>query len=138
MAREELNFFLQYSNQDKLKNLTSKIREMESIEIIIKPNQVTLMLPINDPVSQKPFYSGEILATQCYLEVNGVKGWAMVPDFNNELSENIAICDACFAQNIHLAEIEELLNQGKREYQSLIERDKKIATDTKVNFEIMN
>jgi alpha-D-ribose 1-methylphosphonate 5-triphosphate synthase subunit PhnG len=138
MVREDLNFFLQYIEISDLDKLVEKIKRKENVRILLEPHQTTLLIPVHDPVGKLIFYAGEILVTQCFVEVNNIKGWSMVKDHNNKLAEYIAILDSCFTQNIYIEDIKYLMKQGENIYQSIIEDNLNVANATKVSFEIMN
>lgn len=137
MNREEINFYLQYADKNRLKNLIKKIKQAEEVSIILKPQQCTLMLPIREPVAKIVFYAGEVLVTQCYVEVNKIKGWSMVMDYNPELSENIAICDSCFSQEKYISEIKELVLEAKNIIENELNKELKMVSNTLANFETM-
>ncbi|MDK2921422.1 MAG: alpha-D-ribose 1-methylphosphonate 5-triphosphate synthase subunit PhnG [Desulfonauticus sp.] len=137
MKREDLNFFLQYCDRGEIKKVIKNIREKENVEVVVPPDQVLLNIPVKDQVSDIIFYAGEVLFTQSYVKVNKVEGWSMVKDIDNKLSEYIAILDSCFAQGIYVEEIKKLLKNGIDNYNLVINKDRQIATSTKVDFEIM-
>jgi len=137
MQREDLNFYLQQIDVETLKEHVAEIVDKEQVKVLVEPEQTTIMLPVQEPVAKVNFYAGEVLVTQCFVEVNGVKGWAMIQGINNFKAKAIAICDACFAQGIYVEQILKMAKQGLSKWSKQVEKYQKLSTETKVNFEVM-
>jgi alpha-D-ribose 1-methylphosphonate 5-triphosphate synthase subunit PhnG len=139
MKREELNFILQKSNMNKLKELYKEIKKNYKITILQSPTQQTLLQPIYDPISEGEFYGGEILVTTTVVCIGDKdnKGWAMVLDDNEKLSLYIAVCDGAYGAGYFKKEIENLVKETKKEIEKaqIIENQK--VNSTKVSFDLM-
>jgi len=137
MKREELNFLLQQVDREKLKKLADKIREEKPVNVISAPSQQTVMVPVKDTVAGTGFYTGEVLVTQCLVQVEEEKGWAMVMDYEPELALDIALLDACFASSFRVQDITDIALEGMENYRKKMEQEKEYTASTKVNFDLM-
>jgi alpha-D-ribose 1-methylphosphonate 5-triphosphate synthase subunit PhnG len=137
LKREELNFFLQKTDFNDLKNFYDKIKNIHEIKILQGPTQQTLLQPVYDPISEGEFYIGEILVTTTLVMVDEFKGWAMVMDYDEEQSLYIAIMDACFGGGLYKDEIVLLVNKTKEKIEKKKKELNKKIHSTKVNFDLM-
>lgn len=139
MKREELNYILQKANIKELKKLYKAIKEKYEVKILLAPVQQTLLQPVHDPISEGKFYSGEILVTTTIVSVENheQKGWSMVLDNNEKTSLYIAVCDGAFGANYFKHEIENLINNTKKEILKEKKSINKKINATKVSFDLM-
>lgn len=155
IQREELNFILQSATQDELQDLTQKIQEHFTLEILQNPTQQTLMLPVKDPISGGEFYAGEVLVTTSLVALldksnpnQKAQGWAMVLDENPSHSLHIAIIDAYYGLSLGLSLESNLQDSITQEIQALAlstqEKQKQAqmrknheVDKTRVKFELM-
>jgi alpha-D-ribose 1-methylphosphonate 5-triphosphate synthase subunit PhnG len=138
MNREDLNFMLQKANFENLKNLYEKISKTYEIKVLQAPVEQTLLIPIKDPISGGEFYAGEVLTTTSIVQVDSHKGWAMVQDFNEELSLYISVCDACFGAGYFIDEIESLVKETLENLEKFQKEMNKKINSTRVSFDLMN
>ncbi|WP_321471613.1 phosphonate C-P lyase system protein PhnG [Halarcobacter sp.] len=137
MNREDINFLSQFIQENKLENLYKKIEKDYEIKVLTNPTEQTLLVPVKDPISGGDFYAGEVLVTSTIVEVNGVKGWSMVLDTNEELSLKTAVLDASFEANIFKEEILDLLEKTKNEIVNKNAIYNKKVNSTRVSFDLM-
>ncbi len=137
MNREDINFLSQFIQENKLENLYKKIEKDYEITVLTNPTEQTLLVPVKDPISGGDFYAGEVLVTSTIVEVNGVKGWSMVLDTNEELSLKTAVLDASFEANIFKEEILDLLEKTKNEIVNKNAIYNKKVNSTRVSFDLM-
>ncbi|QKF81937.1 phosphonate C-P lyase system protein PhnG [Halarcobacter ebronensis] len=137
MSREDINFISQFIEKKRLEELYKKIEENHTIKILTNPTEQTLLVPVKDPISEGEFYAGEVLVTSTIVEVNGVKGWSMVMDLNEELSLQTAVLDASFEAEIYKEEIISLLEKTAFNLEKQEEIINKKVNSTRVSFDLM-
>jgi alpha-D-ribose 1-methylphosphonate 5-triphosphate synthase subunit PhnG len=137
MEREQLNYYLQFAEFDKMLALQKQIEEQADVELIQKPIAQTLLVPVRDPINEGSFISGEVLTTSAIVQVNKVNGWSMVMDVNHELAVAVAIMDGAFVAGTHRQEIVELACCGKEKIEEEhLQLNAKVKA-TKVAFDLL-
>lgn len=137
MARESLNFLLQQVEEQEVAALAKKIEGLSQILVIQQPVAQTMMLPVEDPVSQGLFYGGELLVSSAIVRVNGVEGWGMVMDEQLPLALHIAILDGAWAANIERGAIDRLSDKGKEIHNKAVQSADSRVQATRVSFDLL-
>jgi len=121
------------------KKLALQIEENYSVEIILKPQHSLTMIKMREAAKKSLFYLGEVLVTECKVQVNNQVGIGLVVGVEEELAYELAVIDAAFEANLHetkswisLLEEEELRIEGQRKVKEAA------IFKTKVNFETMD
>lgn len=80
---------------------------------VIRPPQVGMaVLQVREPVEQSRFYLGEVLVTECSVEVAGVAGWSMRAGDDRIATLAAALLDAVAAAGLPARdEIDRLCNR---------------------------
>lgn len=73
------------------------LRADPSMSIHQAPRPQLLMQQVREPVERRPFNLGEVLVTPAEVELNGVRGFAMVPGKAERAALSGAIVDAAVA-----------------------------------------
>ncbi|PPK62626.1 alpha-D-ribose 1-methylphosphonate 5-triphosphate synthase subunit PhnG [Malaciobacter marinus] len=137
MKREDINNLAQLVQKEKLEKLYKEIDNKYKINVLTKPTEQTLLVPVKDPISKSDFYAGEVLVTSTIVQVENTKGWSMVMDTNEELSLFTAVLDACYEANIFKDEIEKVLLEAKEQKEIANKKENKKVNSTKVSFDLM-
>ncbi len=137
MERESLPFLLQQVGCDELFSLVRLIETCSDVQVIQQPSAQTMMLPIEDPVSQGLFYGGELLVSSAIVRVNGAEGWGMVLDEQLELALQIAILDGAWTAGVEIKAINGLAEKGKKIHEQAIERQGRQVAASRVSFDLM-
>jgi len=139
IRREDLNFILQKSNFQRLKELYKTIKNRYEVVALQAPTQQTLLQPINDPISKGEFYGGEVLVTTAIVTVGSSKnkGWAMVMDDNEKLSLYIATCDGAFGAGYFKDDIKNLAKETQKQLEENQKKENQKINSTRVNFDLM-
>ncbi|MFD2132002.1 phosphonate C-P lyase system protein PhnG [Pseudogracilibacillus auburnensis] len=105
---------------------------------IIAPHYGLTMMKMRESAQNSLFYIGEVLVTECKIEIESHIGIGIVVGMKNELAKHLAIIDAAYEANLpetvnwkeplHIAQ--EKINETKVKKQALF-------LDTKVNFDTM-
>jgi alpha-D-ribose 1-methylphosphonate 5-triphosphate synthase subunit PhnG len=88
---------------------------------------------------KKLFYLGEVLVTECKVQIDDILGVGIIQDDNPEMAYYLAVIDASY--NTGLEETKEWETVLLREEKLIKDREKKEAASilkTKVNFETMD
>ncbi|XOB60595.1 phosphonate C-P lyase system protein PhnG [Campylobacterota bacterium DY0563] len=137
MNREDINFLSQFIQKDEFEELYKKIEKNYEIKVLTNPTEQTLLVPVKDPISGGEFYAGEVLVTSTIVEIDGIKGWSMVLDTNEDLSLKTAVLDASFEANIFKEEILNLLKKTKIEINNKNAINNQKINSTRVSFDLM-
>lgn len=137
MKREDINNLAQLVKTEELKKLYEKIDENYGVKVLTAPTEQTLLVPVKDPISNGSFYAGEVLVTSTIVQVENIKGWAMVMDNNEELSLYIAALDACFEANIYKDEITNILENAKNDNEEKNKKTNQKVNSTRVSFDLL-
>ncbi len=137
IQREELNFILQHTPLEILKDLYKKIDELFEITILSQPSTQTLLVPVKDPITDGEFYAGEVLVTSCIVKIDNEKGWSMVQDENEQLSLYIAVFDAIFETSRFQDDIIKIALVTKEKIQEKSNILNKKINATRVSFDLM-
>lgn len=139
MKRKERTQILVESRSELSHTLCAQIEAGYSINIIEKPNNGLVMLKMRENSKRSLFYLGEVLVTECKVEVEGVIGLGILNGLDEQKAYQLAVIDA--ACNAALAETdawEVLLKQEQEVIQQRIQADYARTLQTKVNFETMD
>lgn len=101
-----------------------------------EPAKTLAMVKLRDPVKQGTFYIGEVIVSEAAVEINGVKGMAVVMGDDTEKVLNMAIIDA--AVNLGVFRDEEKLLMLEKEQNLRIMQENAMILKTTVNFESMD
>jgi alpha-D-ribose 1-methylphosphonate 5-triphosphate synthase subunit PhnG len=125
--------------QDRLINFVSQLESNLTVEIVLAPKLCMTMVQAEDSIDFQPFYLGEVLITECQVNVNGELGYGYCMGDAPQRAYSIAIIDAL----LHIPE-----HRLQTEIHLFIEKEKVILTKsrleeynqilkTKVDFKIM-
>lgn len=138
MKKARLSKILVEGNQELMKQIAINIEEISSIKIERSPQTGLVMMKTRDSVSKQPFYMGEVLVTECVVEVEGVAGIGILMGENPERAYQIALIDAAF--NAKLPIINHwitLLEEEERKISARQEKELAMASSSRVNFDTM-
>lgn len=135
MTKKELSRILEYATVQDLGEMAKRIIEHHNISVIKKPAKTLVMVKVKEPVKSSEFFLGEVLATDCIVEVDGMKGVSVMMGDDFAKAEYAAVIDAA-----HTADLKEYKNcvgkliQLDRERLTQIRKDAHIFRNTQVNF----
>lgn len=85
---------------------TCRANQSESTDSGAKEPQKTLvMVKVRESIKNSLFYLGEVLATECMVTVNGVKGMSVIAGDQFDKAINIAVIDGYLNGNASSADI---------------------------------
>lgn len=139
MKRKERTQILLESRSELSRILCAQIEARYSVNIIEKPNNGLVMLKMRENGKRSLFYIGEVLVTECKVEIEGVIGLGILNGLDEQKAYQLAVIDAaCNAALDETLAWEILLRQEQDVIQQRIQADYARTLQTKVNFETMD
>ncbi len=124
------------SDSNTITELADKIKKHHHIVIIKKPNKTLTMIRMREPVKESIFYIGEVMVCEAMVELDGVKGAAVIMGDDYEKTLHMAIIDA--AVNKGIFQDEELLLELEKQQILQEEKENALHLKTMVNFTSMD
>jgi len=118
--------------------LAGEILSCARVRIIRPPAASLVMMRARDPVEGIVFNPGEVLITECEVEMDQARGWGCIMGDEPAKALAAAIIDAALNNGHHLKDkiLEELRLQEEK-INSLLQLEYKLAGRTRVDFETM-
>ncbi len=122
---------------DSLKGFVESLESDYPVRVVKDPDVCLTMVRAEDSLEKQEFYLGEVLTTECEVEVNGEAGYGLCVGEEPVRGYCIAVIDALIHQGIEDPRILEFLNeQGDRVQRS--EKEEYARTlQTRVDFKLM-
>ncbi|MGE7022783.1 phosphonate C-P lyase system protein PhnG [Solibacillus cecembensis] len=139
MKRKKRMRILIDGSREVAKKLASQIEESYDVEIIMQPQEALTMIKMRESAKKTQFYLGEVLVTECKVQVNNQGGIGIVVGLDEELAYQLAIIDAAFEAN--LIEIQSwlpLLEAEELNLKTRLKAEEDNIYKTKVQFETMD
>ena len=113
--------------------LSADIQKAYSPVIVNEPAKALAMIKMREPVKQSLFYIGEVIVCEATVEIDDVKGFAVIMGDDAVKALDMAIIDAAINKGVFngwntLLDIE-------KEYNDMIMRENAMHLKTMVNFE---
>jgi alpha-D-ribose 1-methylphosphonate 5-triphosphate synthase subunit PhnG len=139
MKRRRRTEILINGSQKQSEQMAHFILEKYQVKVIQEPESGLVMLKVRETSQKSLFYLGEVLVTECKVQIGGIIGIGIVTGDQPDLAFHLAVIDAAFEANlpetigwVELLETEEKAIQEKR---TIANRS---ILKTKVNFETMD
>lgn len=100
MKRKKRMHILIDGSREVAKKLASQIEESYAVEIIMQPQEALTMIKMRETAKKTQFYLGEVLVTECKVQVNNQGGIGIGVGLDEELAYQLAIIDAAFEANL--------------------------------------
>lgn len=139
MTRNKRTYILVECMTDLPKRLCAQIENKYEINVLEAPNNGLVMLKMRENSKRSLFYLGEVLVTECKVEINGVIGLGILNGLDEQKAYQLAVIDAAY--NAHLPETDDwtaLLQQDLSTIEEYNEQESARILQTKVNFETMD
>ncbi|TKC16384.1 phosphonate C-P lyase system protein PhnG [Robertmurraya kyonggiensis] len=139
MKRRRRTEILINGSQKLAETLTKTITEHYDVKVIQEPENGLVMMKVRETSKKSLFYPGEVLVTECKVQINDVIGIGIVTGEQPELSHHLAVIDAAYEAN--LPETKEWIQLLEHEEQNIIKTkvtENQSILKTKVNFETMD
>lgn len=93
MTKKEVSCILTKASLNEVEAIVKSIKNPSDIRIIKPPQKTLIMVKVREPIKQSLFYLGEVLATECMVMVDGVKGASVIAGDDFEKAIQIAVID---------------------------------------------
>jgi alpha-D-ribose 1-methylphosphonate 5-triphosphate synthase subunit PhnG len=139
MKRRRRTEILINGSQKQTEDMVHVINEHYQVKVIQEPESGLVMVKVRETSQNSLFYLGEVLVTECKVQIEGTIGIGIMTGDHPELAYNLAVIDAAFEANlpetmgwVQLLENEEklILEQRAAASHSILK--------TKVDFETMD
>lgn len=138
LERARITRILTGCRAEVLREWVRVIEEMHRVNRVRQPQRTLVMAKARDSATSQPFFLGELLATECTVDVDGSIGFGLVLGDRSERAYDMAVIDAAF--NGRLPELDDIIPGMIDEERKIDEREKKefsYVERTKVDFETM-
>ncbi len=138
MDKKNLSRILEFGTREEIRQLADKVMEHHTAVITKEPEKTMVMIRAKEPNSQTEFYLGEMLAAQCYVEIDGIKGLSVMAGDDLEKVKFAAIIDGAHTARIsEWNELERELMKIEKSRQTKLRKEAALYRDTQVNFRVM-
>lgn len=138
MTKKEMSSVLSQASAHEVASIAQPLKTKYRTGIIKGPIKSLVMVQVRESIKRSLFYLGEVLVTECIVDMEGTSGASVVKGDCFEKALNIAIIDA--AINKQVEEYEEIECQitalGEFQKKSRAKRNGEILK-SRVNFNVM-
>jgi alpha-D-ribose 1-methylphosphonate 5-triphosphate synthase subunit PhnG len=136
MKRSRRTRILVEGKRTLLERLTSEIEASSNVRTLRSPETSLVMGKAKDSVSGQPFFIGEILVTECTVELDGTTGFGICLGEEPEKAYCLAVVDAAFqAGHPDIPVWTELLQEEEKHVLQREKQELERILQTKVHFE---
>ena len=139
MKRRRRTEILINGSQKRVEDMAHCIKDKYQVKVIQEPESGLIMLKVRETSQKSLFYPGEVLVTECKVQIQGTIGIGIVTGDQPELSYHLAVIDAAYEAMLPETIEWELLLENE---EKVIQEQRAAANDsilkTKVNFETMD
>ncbi|MDR7317128.1 phosphonate C-P lyase system protein PhnG [Brevibacillus nitrificans] len=119
--------------------LAEEILERYDVKTIEEPNQGLVMVKVRETAQKSLFYLGEVLVTECKVQINGSIGLGVLHSHDRKLAYHLAVIDAAYEAGLkETADWTDRLIQEEAAYQKQRLAVQSGVLKTKVSFETMD
>jgi len=136
VEKKRLTKILAKADSGIITSLSAEIQKTYSPVIVKEPGKTLTMIKMREPVKQSLFYIGEVIVCEAAVEIDGVKGIAVLMGDDTEKTLNMAIIDAAINKGVFNG-MNTLLELEKEQNDSVM-RENAMHLKTMVNFESMD
>ena len=137
MSKQKLSSIMAGASGEELSAIANQIKTDSVVRILKEPQKTLVMVKVRESVKNSLFYLGEVLATECMVTVDGIKGVSVIAGDDFHKAASAAIIDGYLNGNRDneeiLRQIEALEEKQKKERETLNRQLRK----SKVNFNAM-
>jgi alpha-D-ribose 1-methylphosphonate 5-triphosphate synthase subunit PhnG len=139
MRRRRRTEILINGSQKVVEDMADCIKDQYQVKVIQEPEVGLVMLKVRETSQRSLFYPGEVLVTECKVQIEGKIGIGIVTGDQPELSYHLAVIDAAYEAMLPETMGWKLLLENE---EKVIQEQRAAASQsilkTKVNFETMD
>ncbi|USK29974.1 phosphonate C-P lyase system protein PhnG [Bacillus sp. CMF21] len=138
MKKSRLSKILIEGNPNLLKKFSAQVEETHTVKVNRSPSTGLVMMKTRDSVSRQPFYMGEVLITDCTVEVNGSQGLGVLIGEEPDRAYSLAVVDAAFNAKLPIAGLWlHELEEEERNIAKLKQKEMSKLARSQVSFDTM-
>lgn len=137
MTKKEVTQILAKASLGDVKKIAEAVKENSEIQIVKQPQKTLVMVKVREPVKQSLFYLGEVLASECMVMVDGVRGASVIAGDDFDKVYECAVIDGCMNKNNDSQILENMLLKLKSEQEIKRAGLNREIRKSKVNFNVM-
>ncbi|KON70548.1 phosphonate C-P lyase system protein PhnG [Peribacillus butanolivorans] len=139
MRRKERTEILIQGTADIAKDFAKEIEMRYKVNVIQKPESALVLLKARETAKKSLFYLGELLVTECTVQIQDSIGIGIVKGHREELAHCLAIIDAAYQADLVETRLwSHVLENEKKNIQKNLQELNQSILRTKVNFETMD
>ncbi len=136
MEKKRISRILARARDEAVKALAEEIMAEHTPLIIKAPKKSLVMIRMQEPVEESLFYLGEVMVSESIVDIEGVKGMAVLMGDHYEKVLHMAIIDG--ACNKGVFKRYGLLETWEKEQREAMEKENAMFMQTMVNFQSMD
>ena len=136
MDKKRFSKILAKADRQDVAALSTSIRETYRPVVIKEPGKTLTMIKMREPVKQSLFYIGEVIVCEAAVELDGVRGIAVLMGDDTVKALDMAIIDAAINKGVFTG-MDTLLALEKEQLGRVM-RENAMHLKTMVNFESMD
>ena len=139
MTKRELSAILAKASTEETAELAGKIKRECEIKMLKEPQKTLVMVKVRESVKNSLFYLGEILATECMVTVNGVRGMTVIAGDDFEKAVDAAVIAGyltCVGEPKASIVIDKIRELGREQAEGRAALNRQLRK-SKVNFNVM-
>lgn len=137
MTKKEVTQILAKASLHDVREIAETVKENSEIQIVKQPQKTLVMVKVREPVKQSLFYLGEVLASECMVMVDGVRGVSVIAGDDFEKAYECAVIDGCMSKDTGSRMLENMLLKLKNKQEMERARLNREIRKSKVNFNVM-
>jgi alpha-D-ribose 1-methylphosphonate 5-triphosphate synthase subunit PhnG len=134
--KKRLTKILAKADSEIVALLSAEIQKTERPVIVKEPGKTLTMIKMREPVKESLFYIGEVIVCEAAVEIDGIKGIAVLMGDDAEKTLDMAIIDAAVNKGVFNGM--NTLLELEKEQNDRIMRENAMHLKTMVNFESMD
>lgn len=139
MHRKERTRILVESPNELCEILCKEIEQLYPVNIIENPHNGLVMLKTRENSKRSLFYLGEVLVTECKVEINGTIGMGIITCNDERKAYCLAVIDAAYNNKLPETMLwKKQLRDAAQQLQQQNTLDNHRIMQTKVSFETMD
>lgn len=139
MKRKRRTEILINGSQDTVESMAKEIEERYQVKVIQEPENGLVMLKARETAQKSLFYLGEVLVTECKVQIQESIGIGILKGHQPQLAYNLAVIDAAFKGNlIETKSWIKILEDEEKKIQENRKAVNNAILKTKVSFETMD
>lgn len=84
------------SDPTLIQNMAQQVMQKYAVEIIEPPHNALVMIKLREGAEGKQFYLGELLVTECRVQIEETLGIGLIQDHKPQVAYRLAVIDAAY------------------------------------------